>query len=749
MIISILSVNLPVMLKQFLFNIHINKLYLILFIVFYGCNTNEKYSVVATSTETATFVGSISCKECHEKEYNSWEGSHHDQAMKLADSTTILADFNNATFVHKNVKNTFFKKEGDFYVNTVGSDGDYHDYKIIYTFGFTPLQQYIVKLENGKYHCLLTAWDSIENKWYHLQPNLDIAHDEWMHWTGGSMNWNNMCADCHSTNVHKNYESETDTYTTSFSIINVSCEACHGPSSAHVDFYEREVQEGIPPKMHMQKNSNAKDLVQQCARCHSRRSQFTDYYDYEGHFLDHYDPQLLTDPTYFVDGQILDENYVYASFMQSKMYSLGISCRDCHDVHSMELKKTGNNLCLTCHVPAYDTPEHHFHKVDTDASQCINCHMTGRTYMGNDFRRDHSFRNPRPDQTLKYNTPNACNDCHTDKSAKWAADFIIEKYGEERADHFSDHLLEGFHSNKKGYETLFSNTNYPGIARATAINQYMNHQVSQQDVNNLLKYLKDPSALVRNETVKAIEKTGSTTFVTNIAPLLNDSIRLVRISAARYFNLLGVDMLENADFKNATKEYLTALDFNLDFASGNHQKALYYQSKNNTEEAIKHYENAIKIDNYYNMSRMNLALLYYQIGKVKESEALYLKVVEQEPEFGSAYYMLGLLYNEIGAADKAMEYLELATKKEPRNSSTFYNYALMLQNSGNNNKSLQIINSGLEFFPETERLLYIKLLGELNLKLNTQAKATCLKLLNIAPTNANYLNILRSLEQGE
>lgn len=734
------------MLKQLLFFLHKNKLYLLLLIVIYGCNTNEKYSSVDTTTEAVKFVGSISCKECHEKECNSWEGSHHDQAMKIADSTTILADFNNATFVHKNVKSTFFKKEGDFYVNTEGADGNYYDYKIIYTFGFTPLQQYIVKLEDGKFHCLITAWDSVENKWYHLQPNLDIVHDEWMHWTGGSMNWNTMCADCHSTNLHKNFESETYSYATTFSEINVSCEACHGPSSAHVDFYEKEVQNGIPPKMHMAKNLNSKDLVQQCARCHARRSQFTEYYDYEGHFLDHYDPQLLTDPTYFVDGQILDEDYVYASFKQSKMYSLGISCRDCHDVHSMELKKSGNNLCLTCHVPAYNTPEHHFHKVDTEASQCINCHMTGRTYMGNDFRRDHSFRIPRPDQTEKYNTPNACNGCHTDKSAKWAADFIKESYGAARADHFSDHLLEGFYTDKKGYETLIKNTNYPEIARATAINQYMNHQVTQEDVTNLLKYLKDSSALVRNETVKALEKTRSTTFSNNIAPLLKDSIRLVRISAARYFNMLGVDMLENADFISANKEYLTALDYNLDFASGNHQKALYYQAKNNTEDAIKHYEKALVLDNYFNMSRMNLALIYYQIGKVKESEALYLKVVAQEPEFGSSYYMLGLLYNETGATDKAMEYLELATKKEPRNSSAFYNYALMLQKAENYKKSIQVINSGLEFFPETERLLYIKLLAELNLKLNSKAKETCLKLLNIAPTNTNYLNILKSLE---
>jgi Doubled CXXCH motif (Paired_CXXCH_1)/Cytochrome c554 and c-prime len=565
-------------------------LYIVLLLSLSNCNTKDKkeYSKIKNvSFEMATFVGSKSCKSCHEEEFKSWEGSHHDQAMKIADSTTILADFNNTTFTHNKVKNSFFKKGGAFYVNTEGPDGNYYDYKIVYTFGFTPLQQYIVQFPNGEYQCLLTAWDTVKNKWFHLQPNLDIIHDEWINWSGGSQRWNTMCADCHSTNLHKNYDSKTTTYNTNFSEINVACEACHGPSSEHNAYYENPIKSLIPKKLDMEPFLPSKVLVDKCARCHSRRSQITKSFDNKDDFLDHYYPSLLEDPVYELDGQIKDEDYVYGSFVQSKMYSNGISCRDCHDVHSLKLKKIGNELCLTCHVPAYNEPSHHFHKLNTEASQCINCHMTGKTYMGNDFRRDHSFRVPRPDQTVKYDTPNACNKCHTDKSAEWASDFIVEKYGSERQDHFSDHLLKGYFEDTNGFKELFSNSNYPELARATALKQYTNQSLSYDEILALTAYLKDSSAFVRNETVQAFQRIGNPDWSNKIKPLLNDSIRIVRISSARYFNNSREDMSTNVDFKNANKEYLEQLDMNSDFASGQQQIALYYQAKGKEDAAVK------------------------------------------------------------------------------------------------------------------------------------------------------------------
>ncbi len=711
-------------------------------------NVTEIKADGKTAVLEAEFVGSQTCIDCHQTEYTNWRNSHHDQAMKVANDSTILGNFSGVTFSHKGIKTKFYKKEGAYYVNTVGHDGEYHDYKITYTFGVFPLQQYLIKFPGGKVQCLLTAWDAKDKKWFQLQPDLDINHEEWLHWTGASMTWNTMCADCHSTNLKKNYNSSTETYATTFSEINVGCEACHGPASLHASFYENPAKESNTkkPQLYMRNGMGSKDLVQKCARCHSRREQITKYFDYEGHFLDHYNPSIIQEGLYELDGQIYDEDYVYSSFVQSKMYHNKVSCKDCHDVHSLQLKQTGNALCLNCHEPKYNSFNHHFHKMETEAAQCINCHMTGKLYMGNDFRRDHSFRVPRPDQSLVYGTPNACTGCHKDKSEKWASDAIVKNYGVKRKDHFSDHLLAGYGGDITEFLTVVANTDYPEIARTRALSEFADRDLNQNELTAILLFLKDSSALVRNEATHAVARTRRKDLRKYIEPLLSDTVRLVRLAAAQYFNEAGVVLESNEIYDYAQKEYRESLEMVSDFAAGQLKLALYFQAKGDVNKAISAYRKALEIDNYFNPARMNLAMILYQQGNIKETENLYLTVIEQEPDFGYAYYMLGLLYNETGRINKALEYLKMASNKQPPNLKASYNYALLLQQEGENLQSIKVVDNALEKFRNNEDLLYVKLLGEINTKNYKQAKITCATLLSISPNNRDYQQIFTQLE---
>ena len=700
---------------------------------FNSCTYEEKseHKEVNETIKESDFIGSESCKSCHQEEFKKWDGSHHEQAMKIANSESVIADFDNTSFTINGVKSSFFKKEKDYYVNTQGPDGAYHDYKVAYTFGVEPMQQYLVEFPNGAYQCLLTAWDNDKKEWYDLQPNLEIKHDEWMHWSGGSMRWNTMCADCHSTNLVKGFDSENLEYNTTFSEINVGCEGCHGPSSLHVDFHKNG-KHGASPQLFMDKSLTSQALVEKCARCHSRRSAITKKFDFKGHFFDHYNPSLLTAPNYELDGQIKDEDYVYGSFVQSKMYHNGVGCNDCHDVHTLDLIETGNSLCLNCHTPNYNTPEHHFHEIDTKGAQCVNCHMPGKNYMGIDFRRDHSLRVPRPDQSVEYGTPNACNGCHQDKTAEWASKAIIKNYGPDRKDHFSDHLLAGSRGDKMAYHKLINNPAYPEIARATAVNQLATYQTEQQEIQAVLQYLEDVSPLVRKEAVHLLSDLGSSYFEEELKPLLKDSIRLVRNAASK-------------SLKTNSVEYKEELDMNSDFATGQHQLGVYYESQNNMDWAIKSYQKAIEIDNYFNPSRMNLALLLFKQGKAKDAEELYLKVQEQEPEFNYSYYMLGLLYNEIGDSENALKQLDIACEKSPANVKAFYNYILKLQESGNNAEANIKLGEALTLFPYNENLLYLKLINELNSGNNFAGQATCRRLIEVAPHNSKYSDLLKEL----
>ena len=137
----------------------LESLCVILIFTLIGCKEEKKdaYTKVSYDYKNSKFVGSETCRECHQEATKKWEGSHHDMAMKLADSTTVKGDFNNSVFVHKGVKSSFYKKGQDFYVTTANKKGVPEEYKIVYTFGVTPLQQFIVAFPNGAYQCLLTA----------------------------------------------------------------------------------------------------------------------------------------------------------------------------------------------------------------------------------------------------------------------------------------------------------------------------------------------------------------------------------------------------------------------------------------------------------------------------------------------------------------------------------------------------------------------------------------------------------------
>ena len=157
-------------------------------------------------------------------------------------------------------------------------------------------------------------------------------------------------------------------------------------------------------------------------------------------------PALLEPGLYHADGQIDGEVFEYDSFLQSAMHKAGVVCSNCHDPHSAKLRVQGNSLCAQCHMPEkFDVTAHHKHQSGSAGAQCVNCHMPTKTYMVVHDRRDHSIRIPRPDLTVTIGTPNACNQCHTDHPAEWAAKAVAEWYpnGRQTKPHYGTALHAG------------------------------------------------------------------------------------------------------------------------------------------------------------------------------------------------------------------------------------------------------------------------------------------------------------------
>lgn len=518
------------------------------------------------SAQTGAFpdyVGSAACTDCHREAADAWRGSHHAKAWTNAVEDNVLGDFSGTTFRQNGIMSRFYRDGPTYMIETDGPDRRITRYPVHSVVGVEPLQQYVLETEEGKLQSFDVVWDTEAKRWYHLYPDQELFGGDGLHWTGPYKNWNARCAECHATDFNKNYSPVERSYASTQSEIGVGCEACHGPGEAHLAWAEGLettqkpwtglTQTGLTINM----SQGGEVTLQQCASCHARREPFADGNPLPGAaFHDAYRLSTLREGTYHADGQILDEVYVYGSFLQSKMYAQGVTCSNCHDPHSAKLRAEGNGLCTQCHSEAgnpefptlalqsYDDPSHHFHPIGSEGAQCKSCHMIERDYMVVDGRRDHSFRIPRPDLSLETGSPNACTDCHSDQTAAWAAEAVVGWYpgSTNRGPHYGQVLAAGRRDpvgHTDELAALAEFTALPGIARATAL-EMLTREATPELAARLAPMLEDPDPMVRAAAVGLQRGAPDTERAAVLAALLQDPVKTVRIAAAREFLSLRI-----------------------------------------------------------------------------------------------------------------------------------------------------------------------------------------------------------------
>ncbi len=682
----------------------------------------------------AAFAGSNACRECHRSEYDKWAVSHHRWAMAEVSEESVRADFSNVVFQHNGDASRFYRKDGRYFVHTRGPEGKPAEFEITHTFGWYPLQQFLVPFPGGRLQCLPIAWDVDKRRWYHIYPDQPPASDDWLYWTNNAQNWNGMCAECHSTNLQKKYDPDSDTYQTTWSEISVGCEACHGPGSAHIRWAELPDM-ARPPVQNAALVVQTSDLsprrqIELCAPCHSRRMSLVDNIHQHADFLDYGIPQLLGEGYYFADGQILEEVYVYGSFLQSKMYDRGVRCSDCHDVHSGGRIKKANQLCLQCHRSAvYDSKDHHFHKKKGEAGDpirstagevlfevgsgalCEQCHMPGRYYMGVDYRPDHSFRIPRPDLSLSIGTPNACNRCHVDKSARWSEEAVGKWYGQRKRSHFASVFAAGRRGNPEAVADLVrlaGDRLYPTVVRATALS-LLSAYSGEQSARTLRMALDDEEALVRYNAVRFFVERESGSLVSLLGPLLYDPVKAVRMEASQRLAAVPSDQLPlslRAEFSSALAEYRQAMERTADFAPSRHNLGNLEAALGNPVEAMQNYRKAIDIDNRFYPAKVNLAMHYNREGKNQPAEQLLREVVADQPELFEIHYSLGLLLAEEKQYVEAETFLRTAAEGLPGRARIRYNLGLLQQQLGQDEKAEESLRTALAVEPDNLEFLF-------------------------------------------
>nr|WP_231603762.1 hypothetical protein [Neorhodopirellula pilleata] len=496
-----------------------------------------------------------------------------------------------------------------------------------------------------------------------------------------------MCAECHSTNLQRNFDVSTQKYHTTFSEIDVSCEACHGPASLHVEmargnslFWDRHRGFGLTKL----KGEDSHPQLETCAPCHSRRGVLDGSFHGGNAYHDHFNLELLREDTYHADGQIKDEVYVYGSFLQSKMYHKGIRCSDCHDPHSLKLKHPGNETCTSCHQhPSgkYDTPSHHHHAVGSEGAQCVNCHMPNTTYMEVDARRDHSFRIPRPDLSVTLGTPNACSSCHVKdqiesisvakrdrltlyqdwlqaaeqgdrevadaitKTDQWCDDACEKWYGTERQKptHFAEALTALRTDDRAGVEQALrlivrDESLAPVIARATALDELISrgHREGTAAAKQLIEQnaTSEPiEPILLASAARAMSVASPSVAKSALLPLLKNPSRLVRSEAAKalvasggYQTMVGTAAREVDEVLDDVKDELM---YASDRAGSHMAWAMLSEQRGDYVEAITAYQNAIAVEPEMTGARTNLAALLDSLVEASQRDQNAAKILSE------------------------------------------------------------------------------------------------------------------------
>ena len=678
----------------------------------------------------STFVGAERCGGCHAAEMRAWSSSDHANAMRPANATSVAGDFESGTYSYANTLTSFRRTATGYEVTTDGADGGLATYPVTFTFGARPLEQYLVPFGGGRLQVLPIAWDTRPKaqgggRWFHVYPDETTTFRDALHWTGPSQNWNSACAECHTTDFKKNYRAESRTYETTHAELGVSCEACHGPGSAHVA-WANGADHGADPTAGFAVRLGGETLawgfdggpiavrrsalpnetqVETCGRCHARRAPIWAEHRPGAPLADTHRVALLEEGLYFPDGQIEEEVYEYGSFLQSKMHARGVMCTNCHEPHTGAVRQRGNALCAQCHAPTtFDTPAHTMHSAASAGARCVACHMPSRIYMRVDLRRDHSFRVPRPDLSQELGAPDACTtSCHEGKGSAWAAKAIANHYAApKRPAHYGQAIASGRAWKADARARLLDvvrDRSVPPIARATAIallQRFPAPEVLAQGERST----SDPDPLVRRAAVGSLDGAPPAVKLRVLRPLLADPTRSVRLATAiALAGAPGMDPTQDRVFSGAVDEARTSLRDNADRADARVELANLEARLGRRDLAERELREALEVQRTFVPAYVNLADLFRLEGRDEDGIRLLERGLAAAPDSAMIERALGLALVRRGRTKDALAHLAKSAELAPDDPMSTYAWAVALHGTGDGASAVRVLESAAVRFP--------------------------------------------------
>ncbi len=624
-------------------------------------------------TRTAKeYVGAKACAACHEPEYRRWLDSWHGRMLQPATARSVEGDFvvskrtlHGSTFVLQ-------RRNGHYYLTESYLAGKPWEHQVDYTVGGRRIQQYLSTLRDGRILVLPISWENVHKKWIH---NLDVDNPEA---AGDPVQiWNKSCMACHVTDGRKNFDLQQDAYHSTWKDSGVGCESCHGPGSDHV----AQAEAARTNQLRKLANGDARDAISDsivdlakldptrstmaCAQCHSLRDIYAEGFQPGGNYYDYFLPVLdyrLPDsksPAFWPDGRPRWFANEATAFWESQCFLQGhATCLTCHThphgpeaARNAHLRASNNALCTQCHTTiAKNVAAHTHHAANSGGSSCIECHMPRIVTSIHARMRDHSISIPVPENTIRHGIPNACNLCHTNKTADWAAKQVAVWYGAKsgeklirRADAFSEARASDSAAVPALLRILADASAGPFI-RSNALGYLSEFPQNPSAYAAVVQSLSDAQPLVRATAAFAIRPRAAqrAAAAPQLAALLADPVTIVKVSAAIGLVSMGVQHIPGEDgvrFEEAKQLYRARAEIDSDDAQQQFAAGRFFLLADDPSEAVKDFRAASKLDPSLPV-QIYLGEALAADGDFASAEDTLKKIPESDPEYGVARQLL-------------------------------------------------------------------------------------------------------------
>ena len=705
------------------------------------------------------YTGPDPCEPCHSTIYHIWTRSDHCRAMMHPGRTTVFSAFSpdTVTFGYRGFATRMVSGPEGYTMVAPGPDGTPRPYSIDLVLGIRDHQVFLTRFPDGRYQVLPSTYDMQKQTWFDATDGLIVSDHaltpgEPYYWTSRGRSWNRECFDCHLSGMRKNYDPETDTYHTTWRDLGIDCEACHGPGQEHARL--RAIADSREPIGADTSLARLQDLTPQqqvevCGQCHARKVKLAEGYRPGDDFYEYYDIGLLDDNLIMPDGRFWGMMYNMVGMMQSPCYERGgITCTHCHSGHGTPRRndllefENDDQMCLPCHADYVREPGlHAHHEADGAGSRCGSCHIQLLTGSHMDLA-DHTFSIPVPENTVRFNSPNACNDCHSDRSPRWAIGWLDRWYGPDRIDRWSraEVLFKA-----KNFDTaavaplivMLQDTAQNMIWRATAA--YMLGGFGDpRAIQPLMRFRNHPNPVLRRNVLESLTRFGhpgvQAELRRHILAEPNSQIRLdlagklgfwwrddlssaeQRIaddSWRQYVEQtttvladwgearrgLAIAYMQRGEVGNAEREFTYALRIDSSDAASHDGLSGIHSGRQDWPGALAHARRAVELDSSSAHYRVNLAAVYTYMDSLPRAEQAYRSALRISPDMTPAAMNLAMLLERQGRTQEAHDLLRDVVRTSPRLGDAQYVLGILAMELSLRNEALQAFANALALSP--------------------------------------------------